>query len=97
MHGGCVTNAKTQKKKYLADFYHLDVDSGLFRKFFLFDAAKGRANHSMARLGSEVFLCAGQGLNGTLFDDVWRFNLENVQWGEQKQADLVGLVAEKQS
>ena len=82
MHGGSITNAKTKKKKYLNDFYHLDVAQGLFRKFFLFDAAKGRARHSMARVQNEVFLFGGEGLNGTVFDDLWRFDMENVQWSE---------------
>ena len=84
MHGGCVENAKTKKKKFLNDFYHLDVSDGLFRKFFLFDAAKARSNHAMARLGNEVFLYGGQGLNNSVYDDIWRFDLENVQWSEQK-------------
>ena len=44
-----------------------------------------------------MFLFGGEGLNGTVFDDLWRFDMENVQWSEQKQADLVGLVAEKQN
>ena len=95
MHGGSIENAKTNKKKYLNDFYHLDVRQGLFRKFFLFDAAKARACHSIVQFQNEVYLIGGQGSNGTLFDDMWRFDLENVQWMEQKQADLVGLVAEK--
>ena len=82
MHGGSVLNAKTKKKKFLSDFYHLDVEEGLFRKFFLFDAAKGRAGHSMTLINSEVYLFGGQGLNGTIFDDMWRFDFENVQWNE---------------
>lgn len=61
MHGGAIENAKTKKKKYLNDFFHLDVRDGLFRKFFLFDAAKARACHSMTRIGSEVYLYGGQG------------------------------------
>lgn len=95
MHGGSIENAKTKKKKYCNDFYHLDVKEGLFRKFFLFDAAKARAGHSMVKIRDEVFLYGGLGLKDALFDDMWRFDLENVQWAEQKQADLVGLVAEK--
>lgn len=95
MHGGSIMNTKTKKKKFLNDFYHLDVAEGLFRKFFLFDAAKARSCHSMVRIQNEVFLYGGQGLNSTIYDDMWRFDFENVQWSEQKQADLVGLVAEK--
>ena len=34
-------------------------------------------------------------MNNVVFDDLWRFDLENVQWLEQKQPDLVGLVSEK--
>ena len=82
MHGGSILNVKTKKKKFLNDFYHLDVESGLFRKFFLFDAAKGRACHSMACIQNEVFLYGGEGLKETVFDDLWRFDLENVQWLE---------------
>ena len=59
MHGGAIENAKTKKKKYLNDFFHLDVKEGLFRKFFLFEAAKARANHSITRIGTEVFLYGG--------------------------------------
>ena len=51
----------------------------------------------MARIGQEVFLYGGQGLNGVMYGDMWRFDLENVNWSEQKQADLYGLVAEKQT
>ena len=61
MHGGSVMNAKTKKKKFLNDFYHLDVAEGLFRKFFLFDAAKGREGHTMARIENEVYLYGGKG------------------------------------
>ena len=59
MHGGSILNTKTNTKKYLNDFFHLDVTEGLFRKFFLFDAAKARANHSIARINNEVFLYGG--------------------------------------
>ena len=78
MHGGSIENAKTKKKKYLNDFFHLDVKEGLFRKFFLFDAAKARSNHSMTRVGAEVYMYGGTGQNNTVFDDMWRFDLENV-------------------
>lgn len=78
MHGGCVENAKTKKKKYLNDFFHLNVNEGLFRKFFLFESAKARAGHAMTRIGHEVYLHGGQGQNNTVFDDMWRFDLENV-------------------
>ena len=47
LHGGSVA---IKKKKYLSDFYHLDVQNGLWRKFFLFDSAKGRDQHSMAKV-----------------------------------------------
>ena len=78
MHGGSILNTKTNTKKFLNDFFHLDVNEGLFRKFFLFDAAKARANHSMTLIKNEVFLYGGQGLKGVVFDDMWRFDLENV-------------------
>ena len=51
----------------------------------------------MVRIRNEVFLYGGLGQKDAFFDDLWRFDLENVQWTEQKQADLVGLVAEKLS
>ena len=71
-------NAKTKKKKLLNDFYQLDVEEGLFRKFFLFDAAKARDGHSMVRVRNEVFLYGGMGQKEVMFDDLWRFDLENV-------------------
>ena len=64
------------------DFYHLNVNEGLFRKFYLFEKAKMRACHSMARIGQEVFLYGGQGDKGVMYGDMWRFDLENVNWSE---------------
>ena len=61
LHGGAVENIKTKKKKFLNDFFHLNVNEGLFRKFFLFESAKARAGHSMTRIGHEVYLYGGQG------------------------------------
>ena len=49
----------------------------------------------MAKHENIIYLYGGQGLNNTVFDDMWAFDLENVQWSEQKQPDLVGLVSEK--
>ena len=51
------------------------------RKFFLFDAAKARASHTMVKSPSEevLYLYGGKGLK-TEFEDIWRFDLENVQW-----------------
>ena len=40
-------------------------------------------------------MCGGLGQNNSEFDDMWQFDLENVQWQEQKQPDLVGMVSEK--
>ena len=73
---------KSKKKKYLSDFYHLDVHSGIWRKFFLFDSAKAREGHSMVKLDNLIFLSGGFGQNSAEFDDVWQFDLENVQWQE---------------
>ena len=95
-HDWVIDKKTYDESPFLNDFFHLNVNEGLFRKFFLFESAKARAGHSMTRIGHEVYLYGGQGQNNTVFDDMWRFDLENVQWAEQKQADLVGLVAEKQ-
>ena len=50
---------KGKKTKYLSDFYHLDVKNGLWRKFFLFDSAKGRDKHSIAKVGNQIYLYGG--------------------------------------
>jgi len=69
----------------------------VWRKFFLMDAPKAREGHALAKINKEVYLYGGK--NGvTLFDDLWRFDLENVQWtSSSKQSDLIGAVSEKMS
>ena len=49
----------------------------------------------MAKVDNLIYMCGGLGQNNTQFDDMWQFDLENVQWQEQKQPDLVGMVSEK--
>ena len=83
IHGGSTT-LKSKKKKYFSDFFHLDVNSGIWRKFFLFDSAKARESHAMAKVDNLIYMCGGLGQNNTEFDDMWQFDLENVQWQEQK-------------
>ena len=54
------------------------------RKFFLMDSAKGRYGHSMTRLGSSIYIMGGKDQKGQLLNDMWKFDLENVQWSEKK-------------
>ena len=86
IHGGSKYNQRTKKKTFCNDFYHINTETGLVRKFFLFDAAKGRASHSIVKASHEevIYLYGGQGLKDVVFDDLWRFDLENIQWKDQK-------------
>lgn len=59
------------------------------------DGPKARFKHCMAALGSAVYMVGGlpsSEANGKPFNDMWRFDFENVQ---AQGSDLVGVVAEK--
>ena len=43
IHGGYSINPRTKKKTFSHDLHYINTETGLVRKFFLFDAGKGRA------------------------------------------------------
>ena len=99
LHGGhSVVKGKT---KYHNDFLFLDTTTQQWRKVFLLDAPKARELHALARINNDLYLYGGSTRTGstvTVFEDFWKFELENVQWHQdpkKKSTDLLGVVAEK--
>jgi N-acetylneuraminic acid mutarotase len=87
LHGGRAAG------KHQADLFVLDVNTQIWKKFFVFDQPPARSEHTLTKIGNEHYLFGGVNSSGVL-DELWALNMDSVAWAS-KTLELPGIVWEK--
>lgn len=95
LHGGATFNQADSKAKSQPDLFVFDVETLIWKKFFVFDQPSARDQHSLTKIGSQYFLYGGHvSPDNSVLDELWMLNLDSVAW-TSKTLELPGIVWEK--
>jgi len=95
IHGGALINVGDKKVKSQADTFMFDVETGIWKKFFVLEQPSAREQHTITKIGNLYYLYGGnQSPENNIIDELWALNLSNVAWSS-KNLDVTGIVWEK--